>query len=363
MSEDHNHHSHQHAHEHDSSQEGSCCGVSRRNFLQTTALITGAAIMPGTLLAQTSKGTAAGKRVDTHFYFYPPEISTELGSGARNWSLQKAMDHMGQNGVASGVFSLSSPPDKWWQTGDEEMRKKVRLINDYAAKLVQDQPKKFGQFAFLSMNDVEGSLKEIEYAFDTLKADGIGISTNYGDKWPGDPKYAPIFEELNRRKAVVYFHPNAPSCCGNLEPGIGPSWIEYPHDTTRAAISLLFNGTLVKNRDIKFLFSHGGGTIPMLVGRLVNSTKDVKNLKEVAPNGIPAEFQRFYFDTAQAHSPGAMAAILKLTTVSKLVFGSDFPYYTEDDTVNGLEKHGFKTAELNKIYYENAYGLVPRLKA
>ena len=88
-----------------------------------------------------------------------------------------------------------------------------------------------------------------------------------------------------------------------------------------------------------------------------------KTIKDVAPNGIVAEFQRFYFDTAQAHSAPAMAAIMKLTTVSKLVFGSDFPYYTEDDTVNGLEKAGFSTADLNKIYYENAYGLVPRLKA
>ena len=112
--------------------------MSRRNFLRTTALVTGAAVMPGTLLAQ-SAGTAAGRRVDTHFHFYPPEISNDLGSGARNWSLQKALDHMGENGVASGVFSLSSPPDKWWQIGTEEMRKKVRVINDYAAKLVHDQ--------------------------------------------------------------------------------------------------------------------------------------------------------------------------------------------------------------------------------
>lgn len=354
MSDEHSTHSHQHT--------GSCCGISRRGFMQTTALVTGAALLPGTLLAQ-SKGTAAGRRIDTHFHFYPPEIANQLGSGAKHWSLQAAIDQMGKNGVSSAVFSLSSPPDKWWHEDAETLRKKVRIINDYAAKMVHDQPKRFGLFGFLSMSDVDGSLKEIEYVLDTLKADGIGISTNYGDKWPGDPKFAPIFDELNRRKAVVYFHPNAPTCCGHLMPKISPSWIEYPHDTTRAVLSLLFNGSFAKHRDIKFLFSHGGGTIPMLAGRIANSTKHVKDLATVAPNGVISEFQRLHFDTAQAHSAPALAAITKLVPVSQLVFGSDFPYYTEEETVEGLEKWGFSTADLNKIYYENVHKLVPRLKA
>jgi len=343
--------------------DGHCCGVSRRSFLQTTALVTGAALLPGTLLAQ-SGGPGSGRRIDTHFHFYPRELVDQLGSGVgKKWSPQVALDQMDKNGVASSVFSLSSVPEQWWRNDAQWMRKTSRLINDYAAQLVRDKPKRFGLWGFLPMNDVDGSLKEIEYVFDTLKADGIGIATNYGDKWPGDPKFTPIFEELNRRKAVVYFHPNAPFCCGNLMPNIGSSWIEYPHDTTRAVVSLLFNGTFVKFRDIKFLFSHGGGTIPMLAGRLASSTRRVKNLSTVAPNGVIAEFQRLHYDTANATSAPTMAAVMKLIPIPQLVFGSDFPYYTQEENIDGLQKLGLSDADLNAIYHENAYRLVPRLKA
>ena len=120
----------------------------------------------------------------------------------------------------------------------------------------------------LPMPDVDGSLAEIEYALDVLKADGVGLMTNFGDKWPGDPAYRPVFEELNRRKAVVYFHPVAPTCCaGALVPGIQESWAEVPFDTGRAVLSLLFSGIFAELTDIKWIFSHSGGTVPVIACR------------------------------------------------------------------------------------------------
>ena len=90
--------------------------------------------------------------------------------------------------------------------------------------------------------------------FDTLKADGVNLQTNYGDWWLGDPTYRPVFEELNRRKAVVYVHPLVASCCGRLNVGAFPAVIEVPHDTTRTIVSLLHSGTFAQRRDIKWLF-------------------------------------------------------------------------------------------------------------
>ena len=134
--------------------------------------------------------------------------------------------------------------------------------------MVREKPGRYGLFAPLSMLDIDATLKEIEYALDRLKADGVNLQTNYGDKWLGDATYRPVFEELNRRKAVVYVHPLVASCCGRLNVGTFPAVIEVPHDTTRTIVESSGQRDLRANRDIKWLFSHAGGTIPMLAGRI-----------------------------------------------------------------------------------------------
>ena len=116
-------------------------------------------------------------------------------------------------------------------------RRLARGINDMAAKMRSDHPGRYGQFTVIPLPDIEGSLREIEYGYDTLKADGIALMTNYGDRWLGDAAFAPVWEELNRRKAIVYFHPVALNCCGdNFVPGVDASWMEVPYDTGRAVL-------------------------------------------------------------------------------------------------------------------------------
>src|SRR4051812_6723307 len=147
-------------------------------------------------------------------------------------------------------------------------------VHDYAAKMRQEHPGRFGLFASLPLPDVEGSLREIAYALDELRADGIGLLTNYDGKYPGEAAFAPVFDELNRRKAVVYFHPAAAPCCAlhgcNAHGGIGvpAATLDFPFDTTKAVTSLLFGGTFARCRDIRFIFSHAGGTIPFLAERI-----------------------------------------------------------------------------------------------
>jgi predicted TIM-barrel fold metal-dependent hydrolase len=254
-------------------------------------------------------------------------------------------------------------PGAWF--GDVALGRRIaRESNDYAAAVVRDNPTRFGIFASLPLPDTEGSLKEIAYALDTLKADGFGLMTSYGGKYLGDPAFWPVLEELNRRKAVVYDHPLSVDCCRNPIPQyMVNSAIEYATDTTRTIASLLFSGAAARFPDIKWIHSHGGGTMPMLWQRYIRQEATLKNKQEIVPNGVLHEVRRFYYDTAQANSPGALAALLKLVPTSQVMFGTDYPYRPGSEVVEGLTSYGFSAAELRAIDRDNALRLMPRLKS
>ncbi len=340
----------------------SCRTLSRRSFLHGAVTTAAAAGMPAGAFAQTR---GAGERVDMHHHFYTAGMKKYGGLGGPltdNWTAQTSLDEMDKNGVRASILSVASTPMAWYRLDTETLRGFVREINDFAAKMVADHPGRYGLFAFLSMVDVDGSLKEIEYAFDTLKADGIGIATGWLNKYPGDPKFAPILEELNRRKATLYFHPTTQTCCEGIVPGVGDSWAEVPQDTTRAALSLMYSGSLLKLRDIKFLWSHGGGTIPMIAERIDWLSKmQVKNRDQLLPDGPLGEFRRFYYDTANAGYPGSMAALMKLVDPSHIVFGTDYPYVTTEWNMKALVRAGLNEDQIRAIEGKNFEALAPRL--
>ncbi len=189
--------------------------------------------------------------------------------------------------------------------------------NEYAAALVQRHPDRFGFFAVIPLPDPETSLREIEYGLRVLKANGFGLMTSYDDKWLGDRAYDPIFEELNRRKAVVFVHPTTGLCCRTLTPDINPIMLEIPQDTTRAIANLLFSGTLTKYRDIRFIFAHAGGNLPMVLGRMHQYAP--KDVAQKLPKGIEYEIRRHHYDIAGTAFRPAIAALTSIVPKSNLV--------------------------------------------
>ena len=174
-----------------------------------------------------SQGTARGaQRIDVHYHIAPPAWSDLLTQrhimqpAWIGWSPQKAVEDMDRDGVKLSIVSITTPGV--WYGNAEQARKLARQCNDFAAKMRQDHKGRFGIFAAIPLPDTDGSLREIAYALDELKADGIGLLTSYGDKWLGDPAFDPVFAELNRRNALVYTHPTVADCCRNLSIGLAP---------------------------------------------------------------------------------------------------------------------------------------------
>jgi len=347
---------------------------TRREFIKTAAAAAGfsAFSVAGhfmSALAQTPPATKNGL-IDVHHHIVPPFYLAEnrdrivaAGGGRINpayltWSPEQSLAAMDKHGVATAVLSLSGAA--FWFGDRQAAVRMARRVNEYAADLVRSHTGRFGLFAIIPLPDTEASLREIEYAYSILKADGIGLVTSYDDKWLGHPDYQPVFEELNRRKAVVFVHPTTPLCCRRLLPDVSPILIEIPQDTARAVTNLLFTGTFARFRDIRFIFTHAGGNVPMLLGRMHQFGP--KNIAEKAPNGIEYELTRLYYDIAGTAYRPAIAALTSLVPATQILFGSDNPFVPLAETAEGMLQLGFSADDLRRIGHDNTQALLPRLK-
>lgn len=359
--------------------------TSRRDFLGGLAALGASAFIPGSGSAAQITATNP-RRINVHHHLTAPAyVKFLMENKVRdfpNKSVAEGIEDMDKGGIATAFSSIIGPGI--WFGNAADTRKLARECNEFAAKLVRDYPGRFGMFASLPLPDIDGSLHEIEYALDTLKADGIYLFTNfgqtplYGDKYLGDPVLAPIYEELNRRRVIVYTHPKDNYCCREVVPGVNGPTIEYGTDTTRAIASLLYSGTASKNPNLTFIFSHGGGTMPYLASRFLGGIapylQDGGVLKPGAPEDRPRptmpkgmlyEVQKFYYDTAQSENPLALGALRKLVPLRQLLFGTDFPFGTgAEEHVKNLQACGvFNAQELRAIERDNAVRLLPRLRS
>jgi len=307
--------------------------LSRRRLLQTIAAGAAAAALPiGAVKAQAKRG-----RIDVHHHMMPPFI--DLWS-ARKWSPQQSIETMDKFGTETSILSVTGLTPAYadlFYDGSERAKAFVRRMNDYGAKLASDNPKRFGFFAALPMPNQDDCLKEIEYAFDTLRADGVMMFTDTGEKWPGDPLYRPVFQELNRRKSALFFHPSVPKCCRGLIPGTGDTTVEFDFDTTRAIVSLLNNGVLAQMPDIKIIVNHAGAAVPALSGRIKDQVRNQQG-KSIpgGPAGALEELRKLYFEVAHATFAPPLAAMMKLAPSTQYLWGTDYPVWPYETTVGPL---------------------------
>ncbi len=267
--------------------------------------------------------------IDTHHHFLPDFYFDTLGRDAvagvtpsheaPKWSLADDLAVMDDYGIRKAV--ISAPLG-----GGQEPSKEIPLasrLNAFSADMVRSRPDRYAHFATIPLPDIDASLAEAARALDTLGAVGLIVSTNYRGVYLGDPSFEPLWQELDRRQAVVFVHPTKP---GYEIQGLPPGVLEFVFDTTRTVTSLLFSGTTRRFPNIKFILSHAGGTIPFVSSRLEGPTRMDAEIAKTLPNGVFPELKRFYWDTALAFSEPAIKSLLAITDVSKVTFGSDYPF-------------------------------------
>lgn len=307
------------------------------------------------------------KRIDVHQHVIPPFWAEELskhggdpsGWNSPEWSPEQAIQFMDENQIATGILSLTAPSVTGWQ--GQSMIDMARKVNEYTAGLVQKMPARFGNFATLPLPDIDASLKEISYSYDYLGVDGVVLMTNYQGIYLGDESFRPLWEELDRRSAVVFIHPAKPPM--PAIPGMPGPVIDYPMDTTRTAVHMVINGVVRRYNKIKVILSHAGGFLPYASHRFAELLPGLH--PELSKKELIDDMRNFYFDTALSGSSVALNSLLAFAKSGHVLYGSDFPYAppsVSTSFTNDLDNYSRYTGDqLNKINRLNGLHLFPRL--
>jgi predicted TIM-barrel fold metal-dependent hydrolase len=318
--------------------------------------------------------SAGSGRIDVHHHIVPRDYVEALASIGVSavgripfprWDPGRALEMLERQGIAAAITSISAPGVHF---GDAKFaRDLARRCNELSAKLVSEHPERFGAFAVLPLPDVEGALRELEYALDTLRLDGVVLLTSQSDgRYLGDPLFDEVMAELDRRRAVVFVHPTVPRSSESIRLDVPGPIAEFVFDTTRAAINLIWSGTLERHPAVRVILSHAGGTTPFLAGRIA-LLDAAPELRERAPQGVAHYLGRFFYDTALSANPGALGSLQALVGPERILFGSDFPFAPEavaSASIEGLARYeGFDAAARRAIERENALGLFPRFAA
>ena len=321
--------------------------TSRRNFLAAGAAAAATYGLAGGAVAEAAKGRRRYReryRVDVHGHSLVPAYKEALKAAGitafhripiPEWSPDRALEFMGQHDIALQFLSVSDPGVSFIDD-DGEANQLAKRVNDQVAAIVREHPKRFGAFGVVNLRDVPSAVNQARHCLDTLKMDGVGLLSSAEGRFVGDPANAPLLDLLNKRKAWVMVHPTQPLNDDKPTYSMPDFVAEYPFDTTRAIISLMFNGAFTKWPSIRWHFAHGGGCIPMVRSRLTTMAANAKtfgaflglppgssSLNERSPK---RQLRRLNYDTALIADPPELKAVSSMAGSKQMLFGSDWPF-------------------------------------
>ncbi len=281
-----------------------------------------------------------------------------------SWSVEGALALMDENGIATSVLSV---PHAAQHGSAEEAGAIARRINETIAAIVAQHPTRFGGLATIPGHCADATLKEIEYALDTLELDGVSTSTNINDVYLGEPAFDPWFEELNRRGATLFIHPWTLSTARQMDLGLNFSVFEFMFDTTRMLANMVISGAKKRFSRVNMISTHAGGTMPFLVERFQHLEVHfgAGPRAAVSAGEVRAVLGSFYYDLTAATTPVQLQGLLDLVPTSQLLMGVDIPFmppFTIGAAIDAVQRYsGFGPKDLQKIARGNAVRLFPQL--
>lgn len=307
-----------------------------------------------------SGNTNQNWRVDVHHHVVPPQYADE-SMPIKLPDTDKQLQSMDSWHIQTAITSLTP---RVVLKNLHRLRIVARECNEFQAEKVRNHPARFGAFALLPLPDVDGALEEIGYALDVLRLDGVGLFSSVNDRYPGDPLFDPVFDELNRRNAVVFIHPTHCEAPEHTQLHAPPFVVEYVFDTTRAVVNLVFTGTLKRCPNIRLIVAHGGGTVPFLAQRvaMMEGHRGAKSVIDVIPT-----LRSLYYEIASTTSGFALRSLEELADPAHILWGSDLPFVygarLQEEVDHWEHYDGFDAGARTDVEQRNALRLFPRFAA
>ena len=282
------------------------------------------------------------------------------------WRLDDSGRVMDRHSIVASAISISAPGVNFLPA--RKASDLARALNEEMAAIVANRPHRFAGLAVLPLADVDAALAEIEYALDDARLDGIGLLSNVDGRYLGDAFFRPLLEELDRRGATVFVHPNMPPGFDAYGLGIPAPILEYPFDTARVLTNLIYSGDLERYGNIKFIVPHAGGAMPYLAGRIAGAAaRFAHGGSRIEREQVFEALRRVHYDLTAVNSSVNLALLRTLVPATNLLIGYDYPFRAEATIAEGaaiLEQAScLSDAEKDDVRFGNALRLFPRLSA
>lgn len=334
--------------------------MTRREFLKLSLAVA----LEG--LTMTTEASEKVYSVDFHAHAILPsyidalrilKIDAEAAEGfpLPKWSVEEHLRFMDEAGIDFTILSMATPHISECAA--------AREINEEFAAFCRRYPKRFGFAATLPLPNVEGSITEFHYATEKLGALGVKVASNSDGVYLGDERFALIFAELDKESTLVIIHPSPARTLPRADVVTGKvmALFEYPADTTRAVLNMLANKTLEKFPNLRFIVPHCGSFLPYMKQRAGAMFQMLAAMNLMESVNFSASLSKLYFDTAGDPMPEQFDMLLKVASLDKIIFGTDYPYVPAQVI---LRKKKLFDEELSrrglsgKIYIENARTLL-----
>ena len=269
------------------------------------------------------------------------------------WSVPRRIEAMNETGI--GRQALSPMPEllSYWLPLDDA-KALIRFLNEEIARMISLAPDRFIGLGAVPMQDTDSSLRELDFVVKNLKFSGVEIASHVNGTSIGDPRFEPFFAEAEKLGAAIFVHALRPAGQDRI---VGP-FIEqavcFPGDVALAAASMITGGIASRHPKLRIAFSHGGGTMPILVPRLTHAWKTFPKAKEALPESPAEVAKRFYYDDL-LFEPRAVRFLVESFGASQVMVGTDYPFNMGDtDPLGSLRKAGLDAATVDAITATNA---------